>query len=267
MKKYLAEILALLLSMNAITPLEGNENHLPRMGQEIVSQVEAEYKQGKYSNFLNQLHGQYQSAGKIGAIRGLFQTAKKGADDDVIESLDKKQAELDQIRNQRLMEAIAENPNSEIAKKIQSIISLSERLPKFKILRELEQLKYQGATESTNPLESKISAIETEYYLKSLLLDIAGLRSDTSIEERYKKKIVLSLEKFQKIEAIVNASKDSAWKEKLRKMKKAHHDYLALCIDLETLNDLAKGKIDAHNPTEEKVKEIMMDFLKQKNAS
>lgn len=253
MKKILPKLLALLLSLNAITSLEGND--FLSAGQVAVVEVEGEYQKGKYKNFLDQLHVLYQTAGKVGVIRGVFQNATKTV---------QKNKELDTLstfETKRLVEAAALSEDIKLSKKIQSVVFFSQHPEKMDLFKELDQLKYKMPQNVVYTLEDKISAIETEYYIKSLLLDVAHLRSDISVEERYKKKIVLSLEKFHKMETLVNASDNFIWKEKLQKIKDIYHDYLAFRIDLKSLNDLASGKVQPHNDSEEKVKEILRDVL------
>ena len=67
MKKWIAETLALVISLTALTPIEAAENTLPSHGHELITSVESSYKLGNYDGFFSDLHKQFESAGKAGA--------------------------------------------------------------------------------------------------------------------------------------------------------------------------------------------------------
>jgi len=115
--------------------------------------------------------------------------------------------------------------------------------------------------------KNKIAALEVEYYIKSLLLDVAAHRSSNSSENLSRKKIALVFEKFDKMQDAVKMMEDPIWTHKIEIAKIAYRVDKAYKIDLEFLQKLAIGKINPQNSVEEKVKQIMMDYLDKKRAN
>jgi len=268
MNKWIAELLAIAISIGSWTPLYGNETHLPSSGKQIVAEVETSYQRGQYDTFLLQLHEEFQNAGRAGALRGIFESAKaalpKETDTERLEKHKESVLSLTRERNQRLLDAISEKPDLEIAQKVDSVVYFSLAPDQGDILAKLDSLKYKIPESAEGTAENKISALETEYYIKSLLLDVASHRSNTFSDDLNKKKIALALEKLDKMEDAAKNSDDRIWIKKIQKAKQAFRVEKAYRIDLDVLQGLAAGKIDPENPIEEKVKAIMMDYLQQK---
>lgn len=271
MKKWIAEALALIISFSSQSVLHGSETHFPKAGKEIVQQVEESYVKGDYDIFLSELHEQFQNAGKAGALRGIFESAKVSMQKtpEQIEETRQKYAtkikQLNQERNQRLLDAIAENSNLAIVQRVDSVAFFSPSEKQSTLLSELENLKFHIPETAEGTTENKISALETEYYIKSLLLDVGSHHGKTN-SDTTKQKIALTLQKFDKMEDAAKKNKDTNWLEKVQKAKPAFLAEKAYRIDLDVLNDLAIGKIAAENSVEEKVKEIMMEYLQQKQT-
>ena len=266
MTKWIAEVLAVVLSMGAITPLHGEQP----LGREIVVEVEKDYKRGVYDTFLEQFDEQYQRAGHVGAVRSIFERAKKAIPTKVLASTfaekhKQKVKELYDERNKALIDAIAEDGDADIAKKVDSVIYFNIDPQMKDLLAEFDLLKYKAPEEVTNTVENKISAIQTEFYIKSLLLNIAHEKAESSPQVFLKKKIALELQKFEKMEAVAKASDDPVWLKKVQVAKEAYRLSLAHQIDLDTLRNLASGKIQPQNETEERVKAVMEDHLLKKN--
>ena len=271
MKKWIAEALALILSFSSQNMLHGSETHFPKAGKEIVQQVEEAYSKGGYDIFLSELHEQFQNAGKAGALRGVFESAKAAMQktpEQIEETRQKYRAEIKQLnqeRNQRLLDVIAENPGLSIVQRVDSVAFFSLPEEQSTLLSELENLKFHIPETAEGTIENKISALETEYYIKSLLLDVGSHNAKTNSDTTMKK-IALTLQKLDKMEDAAKEKKDHIWLEKVQKAKPAFLAEKAYRIDLNVLNDLATGKIAAENSVEEKVKEIMMEYQQQKQT-
>ncbi|NGX60210.1 MAG: hypothetical protein KR126chlam3_01379 [Chlamydiae bacterium] len=265
MKKWIVEFLALIISMSSQNVLHGAEDHLPPVGVEIVQLVEDAYQKGDYNNFLNKLHEQYQNAGKAGALRGIFESAKAAMQitpEKITENRQRYRAGIrgqNQDRNQRLLDAIAANPSLAIVQRIDSIAFFSQSEEESAALIELENLKFHIPETEESTIENQISALETEYYIKSLLLDVGSHHGKTNTDTT-NKKIAITLEKLDKMEDAAKKNQNIIWLEKVRNARAAFLSEKAYRIDLNTLNELASGKIAAENSVEEKVKEIMMDY-------
>ncbi len=265
LKKWFAELLAIAISASSLSPLHGEDLRFPPAGREIIADVEISYQKGEYDNFLQQLHEQYERAGKVGVLSQVFQNAqKKALDETTAPKIFEKIKELKQERNRRLLEAISDDPNTEIAKKVDAVVYSSINPKYTDVLKEFHALKNQIPQTAEGSVENKISAIEIEYHMKSLLLDIANHHSQSSLDELDKKKIALILEKFDGIEDVIKSSSEMSWTEKIQNVRQATLLRKAEVMDLNVLIDLATEKISAINAIEEKVKSIMMDYLQKK---
>lgn len=269
LKKWIAAVLAVALCAGAVPPLGAEENRIPAAGKQMIVEVEASYQKGDYDVFLEQLHEQYQRAGKAGVLRGVFESAKAALPQDTEESRKAyraQMAELDKERNKRLLEATTDSKETAISQKVAEIASFNLPSEHAEILAELDSLKYKVPKTAEATVQNKISALEIEYYIKSLLLDIAGHKSGSSPEELNKKKIALVLKKLDTMEAVAKEFNDEIWIKKIEIAKGAYRADKAYRMDLDVLNSLAVGKIDPENPVEEKVKGIMIDFLSQRST-
>lgn len=293
LKKWIAEALIAIASITSTTSLHGSET--ASQGKVITQQVESSYKEGDYNSFLTQLHEQYENAGKAGVLRGLFESTKKASEEKAkqdlakalkenlnrselereseqeilaerenlpahIQQLLRQNNQLLKERDQKLLDAIAENPELEIVTKVDAVVF--HKLPKEqkKALREIETLKYHLPETTEATVENKISALETEYYIKSILLSAAVIHKGEASENFHEKKIALQLEKLDRMQAVAKDANEKKWEQKIADARVAYLAKKALSMDLEGLNDLAVGKVEPKNPVEEKVKQIMMEY-------
>lgn len=270
LKKWIAKGLAIALCAGAIVPLSADESQYSVSGVQIVTEVEASYQKGDYDVFLEQLHEQYQRAGKAGVLRGVFESAKAAmpttATDEDRQKYRSQIASLEQERNQQLLDATSDSKESPIAQKVDAIASFKISQEQADILAELDALKYQIPADAKATMENKVSALETEYYIKSLLLDIANQKSGSSAEELNKKKIALTLKKLDIMEASAKEFNDEIWMKKIALAKEGFRADKAYKIDVDVLKSLAADKFDPQNPVEEKVKGIMIDFLAERST-
>lgn len=272
MKKWIAEVIILILSLTSKTYLHGLEvSSVPRSGKEIIRDVETSYSLGQYDSFFMQMHQQYQMAGKAGIFRGIYNPAKAARQSSAQklpkarENYRNKIKQLNEQRNQKLLEAIAENPDLAIVKRVDNVAFYNEIDDDLDLLDEFDALKLQVPQHAKATIDNKIAALEVEYYIKSLLLD-AGAHHKKTNSDLTKKKIALHLDKFKKMKE--TAQNYGEWNV-LKKVERVQKVYLAdqaYKIDLAALNELAIGKVDAQNTVEQKVKEIMMDYQQQKQS-
>lgn len=256
LKKWIAEGLVAMLAISSTSSLEGSAPP-PHSGVGTVVQIEDNYRNGEYDIFLRDLHSEYEKAGRAGILRGLFETAKTAyntPEGQESQKESKEEAEkLAQERNQRLLDAIAENPDLDIVQKVDSVVFHSMHKQQKQVLSELKELKLHIPETAEGTTENRISAVETEYYIKGLLL---SLTTNLSTE----KSIALQLEKFDKMRQIAEDNDDGIWKRKVEIARSAALKESAYNIDLDDLKALAFGDTTPQNPVEEKVKEIMMDY-------
>lgn len=267
LKKWFAEVVALIITASSAAQLHGSEIQFPpHSGMTIVAEAESSYRQGKYDVFLKQLHEQYENAGKAGALRGLFESAKSAMNaspEGIREKLLKSRlevVELSKKRDQELLEAVTQDPDSEIADKVDTVVSYDYTTQGAEVLAELDSFKYQIPETAIGTIDNKISALETEYYMKEMLLNVASQTSKTKSEDFEHKKIAIQLKKLDKMQEAANEANDKIWMKKIALAKKAFLAQSAFKMDYLVLQDLAAGTTLPQNPVEEKVKQIMMDF-------
>lgn len=271
MKKWIAEILILLMSITSQSYLHGNEKNVPRSGKEIVIEAETSFSVGQYDKFLKQVHQEYQKAGKAGTLRAVYHNAKAAltaspeAKQAMRENYRSKIKLLNEQRNQKLLEAIGENPDLAIVKRVDSIAFHTQPDEDLDLLEEFDSLKLQVPSDAKATIENKVTALEVEYYIKTLLLE-AGAHHKKTNADLTKKKIVLHLEKYKKMKDAAEQIDEGEWVQKIQRLRKAYLTDRAYKIDLIALNDLATGKIAVENSVEQKVKEIMMEYLQQKQT-
>lgn len=236
-------------------------------GIQFVHEIDSSYRNGEYDAFLSSIHTHYESAGKAGALRWIFQNTKKAVGDthhntlDYLERNGCKIAELSKKRDQRLLHAISENPDLDIVQKVDSIVFTGITLEQEKILAELEILKFHIPETSEATLENKISSLETEYYIKELLLNVVDHVSKSIKDDLKKKKIVIQLAKLDKMYDVATEYGEKTWIEKLKKAKSAYRAKRALSMDYKLLQSLGRGTKNPENSVEKKVKEIMIEYL------
>ncbi|MBS0629496.1 MAG: hypothetical protein JSS30_04640 [Verrucomicrobia bacterium] len=266
-KKWIAKGLAIALCS---APLCAADSPYSYSGQQIVAEVEATYQKGEYEIFLEQLDEQYQRAGKAGVLRGVFESAKAVMPVSATVKDQKEYrselAKLDKERNEQLLDAIGNNKDSAIGQKIEEISSYKISQEQIEVLAELDTLKYQVPQDTKATIDNKIAALEVEFYIKSLLLDIASQKSGSSAEELNKKKIALALQKLDRMEEAAKDYDDEIWMKKIALAKEGFRADKAYKMDVAVLKELAAGNINPENPVEEKVKGIMIDFLSQRTA-
>lgn len=268
--KWIVEGFIAILAITSTPALEGSEAPT-NAGKTVVTQVEERYNSGEYETFLEDLHTEYERAGKAGALRGLFESAKAAIqpqeNEVALEAYRSKVDTLSKERNQRLLDAIAENPDLEIVQKVDSIVFFHLPTEQRDVLRELDSLKYHIPETAEGTIENKISALETEYYIKSLLLDVSKIKKNNTSDELEEKKIALGFAKLDKMESAAKNLGDKNWMKKVALAKTGFSSDKAFRIDLESLQKLAIGTANPQNPVEEKVKEIMMDYQSQQRSN
>lgn len=220
-------------------PLRSDE--LPS-GKEMICQGKECYDRGDYKAFIAELNAEFERAGKAGLLKGMFEKMKnangKNSSSD-LEHLRK--------RNQRLLELCAEHPDLEICKRIDRVVFFSLTQEQKEALQAIESLRYKlPVGKIPSSLEEKLSLIETEFYMKAALLEIAFDKSKPDLQTRIKKQEALALEKFAKMQRAIK--EDPIWTERIALARKATEECLANQFDWQILKDLASGKLPPPSP-------------------
>lgn len=239
-KKY---ILSIMMAISCILPLQAG----PKTGGEIVKEATESFHKGEYQTFLKGLHEQYEAAGKAGLLKTIFEKMKAAPSNPI------DLAKLTQ-RNQKLVEAVKDHPDSAISGLAHQMAQLSFTSDQEAALSALQGLRFDLPENAPTGLRDKMAGIETEYRLKLALFEIASEKSGSDFETRVKKKIALEFEKLEKMEKVAQAAKDPAWMLFLKHAKEATETKLVQQLDWNALRDLAKT-----TPIEEKVLAILSE--------
>ena len=145
-KKWISELIVLAISFGTQATLHGAE--AIRSGSQVVQQIDTSYQNGDYDGFLADMHTHFQTAGKAGALRGIFESAKnamQATHHDILNSLKLSRSEIAKLskeRNQRLLQAVSENPDLDIVQKVDTVVFTGVTDEQEEILAELEALKF-----------------------------------------------------------------------------------------------------------------------------
>lgn len=274
MKKLLSLSLALGLTLCSMGELRADsqekiaevQKNPQKSGHEIVAKIRKDYEKGDYNTFLTKLHEEYQRAGKSGLFRGLIDqkkktVAKRNADPAANVRWQEAKTKLDQERDAKLKEVCETAPDHEVSKRVQSMLAFNLAEEEAEALKLIKDLESKVIGEGQNFEENKLIAIATEYELKHLMLESAGIKKVEDLPAQSEKLFALGLDKLHKMQKAAENFKENKWKALLNKAESSFVASKAHEADLGYLKALGAGKIAPSNQTEEKVKAIMADYL------
>ncbi|HSX12360.1 MAG TPA: hypothetical protein VLF61_02605 [Rhabdochlamydiaceae bacterium] len=213
--------------------------------------IEKSYLAGEYNKFLKSLDEEYRKAGKAGMIGTVFAEMKKWNATN--------EAEL--FQDFRVKEICSAHEDADVCKKIDAIASLSLTDKQVEAVKFLHSLKNKMPDQNASTPENKIAAVQAEYDLKMTMLRLALARKDAKAVLDPKKRIVLTLEKFKKMEEVASKFEDPKWKQLVQDARAAFANSYEARSEFAYLKDLAAGKVVPKDPTEEKIKGLVNDFL------
>lgn len=251
MKKQLFKICIIFLSF---LPLCGLLLHADN--NNFLKSVEQSYQAGDYTRFLKSLDDEYKKAGKAGIISSVHKEMNKW----------NSTQESDLFQDFRVKELCSENADVEICKKINAIASLALTDQQIEAVKFFHSLKNKKQEKGDNSPEGKLAAVQAEYDIKMALLKLAIARKDKAATLDAKKKIVLNLDKFKKMEQVASKFPDPRWKALVQNAKAAFANSYEARSEFAYLKDLAAGKVSPKDQTEEKMKELVNDFLAKSEA-
>lgn len=243
----------------ALLPLQADEPTFnePRLGMEVVIEGKQSYEQGKYKRFIKALNAEFEKAGKSGLLKQVYEKMKDGAE----KAKTRLEKDLEQLRlrNVKLLEACAKDPDLEICKRVESVVAFNLSSDQQDALEAIKSLRYR-LPEGKKPanLVERLSLVETRYRMMSALLEIAFEKSKADLETRIKKQEALALEKFSRMKKI--AKDDPIWSERIAVASQASEARLANRLDWSVLRDLAGGKIAAKNSAEVEIAQVLKEF-------
>ncbi len=244
MKKQLLKVFFIFLS---VLPLCGFFLHAD--DNSYLKSVEKSYQAGEYDRFLKSLDDEYRKAGKAGMLGTVFSQMKKW----------NAVNEADLFQDFRIKEICSAQTDAEVCKKIHAIAGLSLTDQQVEAVKFMNSLKNQMPNKDLP--ESKLASIQTEYDLKMNLLKLALVRKDKNAVLDSKKKIVLVLDKFKKMEEAASKFEDPKWKALVQDAKAAFANSYEARSEFAYLKELASGKVAPKSETEEKIKSLVQDYL------
>lgn len=233
------------------------------LGADLVREVRSDYSQGKYDRFLQEMEADYQSAQAEGELTGLIEIRKEDALILAARQEDKNHwaalgKSWTQERNLELLKLVSAQPESILAKKIQSIaaeISAEEE----QAINLLIDLRKQTPGSSESEEMNLLIEIDLQAEYKQLHLDSMKM-FDPSLDGLKEKHIVLDMEKMDQMLEASKSFQNLALKKQIELAGANLDERLSRSLDLSDLNRLSRGKIASANEAEKKAASILSSY-------
>lgn len=280
MKKFL---LIPLLAMTFALPLVGSEQGAQNESiqkeqvispkQKLIDAVLADYRAGKYSDFLKDTHEEYQELEKKFAHNKLLEERKNLSNmvhDYQLEKaspLQEKITSLHEAQNRELMEICLNYPHEKISLEVHDMIFFSPNNQEKESLDYIHALSHKFKGDGLSPIENKLIAIDIEFWIKNIALEIAYTQKKPDHDSFAKKILVLQLEKIKQME---EACKGDLIDPKI----KAHVDTAVAVLPKiyassathKYLLALGRGKMTPSTPAEKEMQAVMAKYLEKEAA-
>ena len=128
-------------------------------------------------------------------------------------------------------------------------------------LHYLSGLTWKFKGDGKTPLENKLIGIDTEFWLKSLSLDMLVAQNKIDAKTFKEQRTVLNLEKLKQMQlACQGQDVDPKIKDYIETVQKIYPKVQASSMTRKHLHDLAVGKIKPQDVVEEKVTTIVVKY-------
>lgn len=221
------------------------------MGSSVVAKTRADYKAGKYSQFLKEMDNDHREAKANNGLEGLIELRKETGKVNIHPEFIRSFSLIQDSKNKNLL-ALVESDDSLFAQKVRSAAA---SIPEEKILLTSLHYKAPQAPDVTND-ESAVIDLHLEYAYKAIHLDSLAA-SGTSIPDKREKHMALEMEKMDRL---VNASQgfeDKELKQAIEQSASTFDQRLAKKYDMKDLHDLSTGRIKSASPLEERAASIV----------
>lgn len=280
MKKFL---LVPFIAVTLTLPIIGNEElaqteptqaeQIASPEQKLIDEVLADYHAGIYNNFLKKSDADYQEAEKKWKNNDLLEQRKKlstmvhdyGVDK--TDDFKKQVAILHEAQDRELVEICLNHPNERFSREVRDMIFFSPSKHEEESIEFIHSLSLKFKGDGSTPIENKLINIDTEFWLKSLSLEIAKAQSKMDDETFQKQYIVLQLEKIKQMNAacqgdLVDVKIKSYIDTASSVLPKVH----ASASTRKHLTALGRGKIAPQNPLEQEMQVVMAKYLQKEEA-
>ena len=260
-------LLATFLSLFAFGSLIAEDSSWT-MGDQWFKQIQTEYQQGKYKNFISDIDAKYQKAEPQvkEQLQQIEQVLKTPEGKEQISQMKSKQVEL-----QKEMDALSLETNKQISK----ITNANPNLLVSKIYKDSAIAHPIARLDDNSPL-SNLSLLEmplpddeyknNPYFKAKDLIIISGIKKsflyrDESLKNDLDKYIVvLDLDKFQKLVSYGEANKDTALVGQVKTAEKDFATTTAERHNARYLIELGSGERQPANDAEKQIAEIMKNL-------
>ncbi|QVL57629.1 MAG: hypothetical protein KFB93_00720 [Simkaniaceae bacterium] len=280
MKKFL---LVPILAATLALPLIGNEElaqtepvqaeQIASPEQKLIDEVLADYRAGHYSSFLKKSDDAYQEAEKKWKNNALLEQRKKLSTmvhDYGIDKTDDfklKIAALHEAQDRELIEICLSHPNEKISREVRDMVFFSPSKQEEESIEFIHSLSLKFKGDGSTPIENKLINIDTEFWLKSLSLEIAKTQSKMDEETFQKQHLVLQLEKIRQMsEACQGDLVDVKIKSYVETASTTLPKVYASASTRKHLTALGRGKIAPQSPTEQELQAVMAKYLQKEEA-
>jgi len=239
----------------------------------FIDEILSGYNDGKYSSFLKRMHENYQEANSNWEYNNLLEERKKLST--VVQDFDspkasefkKKMAALHEDENRELVDLCISEPNCTLTREVKDMVFFSPSQHEQESLHYLASLNWKFKGDGKTPIENKLIDIDTEFWLKSLSLDLLVTQSKIDRETYLKQRAVLQLEKLKQMQLATQGQDiDPKIKDYISTAQKIYPKVQASSMTRKFLHDLATGKTEPQNATQEKMKAIAVKYHdKQQN--
>lgn len=242
----------------------------------LIDEILNSYQSGEYESFLQSVHEKYQEATDKWEYNHLLEERKKLSS--VVQDFDaaktsefkKKMTALHEAENRELVELCLSEPNCPLTREVKEMIFFTPSQYEQESLDYLSTLNWKFKGDGKTFLENKLIAIDTEFWLKTLALDVLATQNQLDEMTYLKKRAVLQLEKLKQMElAVQGQDVDPKIKGYITTAKKIYPQVQASSITRKFLHDLATNRVQPANAIQEKMKEVVTKYhdKQQKLAS
>lgn len=241
--------------------------------QKLIDEVLADYRAGRYNNFLKSIDASYQEKNKKWEFNGVLEERKKlsemitdyqGSKEDAFK---KEIGALHEAQNRELVEVCLSNPNDKISSEVRDMVFYSPTPHEKESIDYIHQLSHKFKGDGTTPLENKLINIDTEFWLKGLTLSVALTQGKVDPETFQKQSLVLQMEKMKQMqEACQGDLVDVKIKSYVDTAAQVLPKVKASSTTRQYLTSLGRGKIAPKNETEMEMQKIMAKYMEKEDT-
>lgn len=233
----------------------------------FLDQVLKSYQEGKYTSFLKRMDSNYQAAHKNWEYDSILEERKtlsstvQDFESHKTDNFKKKMTALHEEENRELVDLCISSTSCPLTREIKDMVFFTPSAQEQESLHYISGLCWKFKGDGKTPLENKLIDIDTEFWLKSLSLDMLLTQNKIDRQTFIEQKAVLQLEKLTQMQlASQGEDVDQKIRNHIETVQKIYPKVQASSATRKQLHDLAIGKTQPQSPLEEKVKIIAVKY-------